>query len=711
MATKSVWKQGANVSGLLVVAAFGLALLPVCLSAQEIGVRRALLIGVGDYEIDHGARAANFMAPADLDGPANDVAILARLLTNRFAFQPENVVTLVDDQADRSEILAALNAIVATAGPEDVVYIHFSGLGSRVADTSGDETDGWDDTILPHDARMPGIADITDDELQAILGRLRAASALVVVDAGHDPMPVAAGSEVRVRAAGRDGRTDLYAATALAGQGTDTESRQGGRYVLMSAAAPGQFALESRIDDGPSFGWFSWSLARALDVVDQKLSVSEAYGRTRQAMDNLGIGAGLRPPAPVLIGDADLLGRSVLGGSGVFSGAEGGSTRNWVSAIPRGEARVSLEQGMLFGGAKGSLWAIFPPDTSDFRSAETLATAEVVEVHGADAVARVDGGGSVPEGSRAVRLSPAPPAAEVAVWLRTALPGGATSLQEEIRSAARNPVRFVDSARGARFIVSLDERGYRVFGPGGLQELARFDSGDDQAIKSLAILFDRSVRIAHLQALDNPSGSVGIRFSVNPIDVDGTPRLTRVSGAMPIPTFRVRQPGEPRAPDNSLLMSISVDRRAYITVVDIGPEGGISPLFPNPVSDEKLFFPEGLVPEGTEIRIPDSLVGGTAGFYIDYEPPGGQDTLRVFATTDPVTAQRLRDYLGRYVAAIDSAGTLPPFTDVFLPLEAGPPLEVGTPETGFGAPTGIGQALPVNFVDWAATSVSFRVQD
>jgi len=284
-------------------------------------------------------------------------------------------------------------------------------------------------------------------------------------------------------------------------------------------------------------------------------------------------------------------------------------------------------------------------------------------------------------------------------------------VQDAIQSAARNPVRFVDSARGARFIVSIDERGCRVFGPGGLQQVARFDPGDDTAITALAVLMDRSARMAHLQALDNPSGSVRIRLGVSPIDVDGMLRVTPVSGASPIPTFRVRRPGEARAPDNSLMMSISVDRPAYITVIDVGPEGNVSPLFPNPVSDERLFFQDGLVPGSTEIRIPDSLVGGAAGFYIDYEPPAGPDAVRVFATTDPVTAQRIRGYLGQYAAAVESADKPPPFTDLFLPLDAGPKLEVGTPETGFGASTGLGTVLPRNFVDWAATSVSFRVQE
>ncbi len=703
----------ATVSGWLAVAAAILTLAPAALPAQETGVRRALLIGVGDYAVNDRGRddAGDVLMLADLEGPVNDVVRLSRVLTTRFGYRAEDIVTLVDGQADRAAILDALNGLVEATGPLDVVYVHFSGLGSRVPDSSGDERDGWDDTILPHDARMPGVADISDDELDAILGRLRARSALVVLDAGHDPMPVSAGSNVRVRAAGQDGRTELYEGTAAGEQRTAEAQEQGGGYVLISAAAAGQFALESRIDGGPPLGWFSWALARTLGTAERQTSVRDVFERTQQAIDNLGIRAGLWAPAARLAGDGPLLSRAILDGDQDFAESDGASTRTWIDVLPEGGGKVRLDQGALFDGARGSVWALFPPGTTDFTLTPTLATAEVDRVQGLDAAATLDGGGSVPLGSRAVLLAPAPPAEAVTVWVRSAEPGGGKALEAALEAAAGSPVEFVDSAEGARFIVTLDNRGYRMFAPGGLQELARFGPGDGDAIGSMAVLIDRSARLRRLQALDNPSAGLWVRLSVSPIDVDGMPRVTAVSGARPIPTFRVRTPGEARAPDNSLMMRISVDRPAYITVVDIGPEGGISPMFPNPVSDEHSFYPEGLVPGGTEIRIPDSLVAGTAGFYIDYEPPGGPDTLRVFATADPVTAQRIREHLARLVAAADS--TIPPqnFTEIFLPLDTAPAAEVGTAASGFGASSVLGQDVPQNFVDWAATSVSFRVQE
>ena len=70
--------------------------------------------------------------------------------------------------------MAAIRKLVAEAGPKDTVYLHFSGHGSQAQDFDGDEQDGRDETIVPEDGRMEGIADITDDELGGILAGLQA---------------------------------------------------------------------------------------------------------------------------------------------------------------------------------------------------------------------------------------------------------------------------------------------------------------------------------------------------------------------------------------------------------------------------------------------------------------------------------------------------------------------------------------------------------
>ena len=91
---------------------------------------------------------------------------MRQVLTTRWGFQPQRIRMLTDQAATRAGILAALEKLAKETGPEDVVYVHYSGHGSQVEDFSGDETDDHlDETLVPHDGRTANVPDITDDEL------------------------------------------------------------------------------------------------------------------------------------------------------------------------------------------------------------------------------------------------------------------------------------------------------------------------------------------------------------------------------------------------------------------------------------------------------------------------------------------------------------------------------------------------------------------
>lgn len=143
--------------------------------------KRALLIGIGRY--------AHLPPERQLHGPPADVAALADLLTNAHAF--DHITTLVDEQATRKAILNAFADLVDATQPGDLVLIHYSGHGSRVPDIHGDEADGWDSSLVPHDGRDPdGLApDILDDELNPFFGRLvnerQAGDLVLIFDSCH----------------------------------------------------------------------------------------------------------------------------------------------------------------------------------------------------------------------------------------------------------------------------------------------------------------------------------------------------------------------------------------------------------------------------------------------------------------------------------------------------------------------------------------------
>jgi hypothetical protein len=263
--------------------------------------RYALLIGINDY-----------LSPgiSDLRGAINDVETMREILTRRLGFDTSHVTVLTNEFATRAAIVGALERLVTDAGPDDVIYVHYSGHGSQVKDGNGDEPDdGWDETILPYDARTPGVADITDDELGGILSRLRAGKAVIVLDSCHSG--TATRGLIATRSVPADTRTELYdngGGMTRALVVLDTPER----YVLLTGAAAWQRAMDGPIDDR-FHGFFSYALARSLDRDASVMSPQELHSSIKQVYQELSerLG-GMRLPYPQVEAAPELLEEPLL---------------------------------------------------------------------------------------------------------------------------------------------------------------------------------------------------------------------------------------------------------------------------------------------------------------------------------------------------------------------------------------------------------------
>lgn len=159
---------------------------PLTLMAQEARVYHALLIGCTAYP--------NLPPRATLIGPNHDAALVRDYLTQNspVKFLSENVTVLADGLAGvagsptREAILSNLGAIAAKAKRNDFIYIHYSGHGSNQPElTSGDESDGLDEIILPSDTgkwtdRTKGVPNaLVDNDIGTALEAIRAKGAFV----------------------------------------------------------------------------------------------------------------------------------------------------------------------------------------------------------------------------------------------------------------------------------------------------------------------------------------------------------------------------------------------------------------------------------------------------------------------------------------------------------------------------------------------------
>lgn len=156
--------------------------------------RTALLVGI-NY---------NNNPDATLNGCYNDVVNVSQYLRSVLGYAPSSVNVLTDgNRGDsgagtasvvpptRQNILAGIAALVAGMVAGDEAVFHYSGHGTLVRDTNGDEVTGLDSCLCPLDYNAPasiGGGIITDDELRTLLvDRVpRGARLYVILDCCHN---------------------------------------------------------------------------------------------------------------------------------------------------------------------------------------------------------------------------------------------------------------------------------------------------------------------------------------------------------------------------------------------------------------------------------------------------------------------------------------------------------------------------------------------
>lgn len=132
--------------------------------------KKALCIGINDYPGTQN----------DLSGCVNDANDWAAELAAR-GF---SVSKLLDRQAGHAAMRAAISALIKGATSGDTLAITYSGHGTWVPDSSGDETDGRDEALCPYDIGSAG--PLLDDDINAMFAeRAAGVRILLISDSCH----------------------------------------------------------------------------------------------------------------------------------------------------------------------------------------------------------------------------------------------------------------------------------------------------------------------------------------------------------------------------------------------------------------------------------------------------------------------------------------------------------------------------------------------
>lgn len=132
--------------------------------------KQALCIGINDYP----------GTGSDLSGCVNDANDWAAELANR-GYQ---VSRMLDKQATHQAMGEAIGGMIREARRGDTLVITYSGHGTWVPDSSGDETDGRDEGLCPWD--IGSVGPLLDDDIRTLFSQ-RAAGVriLLISDSCH----------------------------------------------------------------------------------------------------------------------------------------------------------------------------------------------------------------------------------------------------------------------------------------------------------------------------------------------------------------------------------------------------------------------------------------------------------------------------------------------------------------------------------------------
>jgi metacaspase-1 len=127
--------------------------------------KKALCIGINDYP----------GTDSDLAGCVNDAGDWAAELSGR-GF---DVSKLLDKKATHAAMTKAIGGLIKDAKKGDTLIITYSGHGTWVPDSSGDEPDGRDEALCPYD--IGAVGPLLDDDIRVLFAKRAAGVRLVLI--------------------------------------------------------------------------------------------------------------------------------------------------------------------------------------------------------------------------------------------------------------------------------------------------------------------------------------------------------------------------------------------------------------------------------------------------------------------------------------------------------------------------------------------------
>jgi Caspase domain len=160
----------------------------------------ALLVGINQYSQGKGLR-----------GCTTDVELQRELLIHRFGFSPDNIITLIDREATRENILTIFEEhLLKQAENDDVVIFHFSGYGRQIKLNDNDSDLTKVNSLITYDSvksENDFVDDILFDTFTQLASFLKTNKYTFIFDTSFIPNSLSGGNQLTCRS--YESNTDL----------------------------------------------------------------------------------------------------------------------------------------------------------------------------------------------------------------------------------------------------------------------------------------------------------------------------------------------------------------------------------------------------------------------------------------------------------------------------------------------------------------------
>jgi len=329
--------------------------------------KHALIIAVGDYPTEGGWSSISSV---------NDVALIQGALLQQ-GFQQDNINIIINENAKKQGITEQILALSEKVKKGDIVVIHFSGHGQQIMDNGADELDGYDESLIPFDAKLyfsskyQGENHLRDDEMTSLLNTLRnnlgdTGDVLVILDSCHSGtgtrgLAKSRGTDVKFRSPDYDPaeKKDEDNFSDI-----ETDDSNFASLVVLSGASQEELNYEY-IDrnNGSSYGSLSYSFSKALAEATPETTYRALFDKIKVEMSMIA-----PKQSPQIEGDIDM---KIFGGQAVEQ------QPYFMIDAWYDENTVTIKAGNLMGIFDGTEVGFYDINTSDPGKAEPKATGKI----------------------------------------------------------------------------------------------------------------------------------------------------------------------------------------------------------------------------------------------------------------------------------------------------------------------------------------------